>query len=221
MLLQGANIAAKDHTWSGWVVKAEASYMHEGSAVRKCQVCSYEETSVIPKLVPNQSVADTDTGTKVDYQDNVVPANTQVVVEKEFDGTSFKLLNNEKENFQKALFNITLESNGVKVQPNGYVLVRIPVPAGFSTSKLYVYYVSADDNRFELIPSYVENGFICFETTHFSDYAIVDESKTVTPANDEPAPSGKVCKYCGETHTGPFGWLIKLIHSILALFGLH
>lgn len=27
------------------------------------------------------------------------------------------------------------------------------------------------------------------------------------------------CKYCGETHTGPFGWLIKFFHSILALFG--
>ena len=28
------------------------------------------------------------------------------------------------------------------------------------------------------------------------------------------------CKYCGETHTGAFGWLIKFFHSILAMFGL-
>ena len=26
------------------------------------------------------------------------------------------------------------------------------------------------------------------------------------------------CKYCGEIHTGAFGWLIKFFHSILAIF---
>ena len=26
------------------------------------------------------------------------------------------------------------------------------------------------------------------------------------------------CKYCGEIHTGTFGWLIKFFHSILAIF---
>ena len=32
---------------------------------------------------------------------------------------------------------------------------------------------------------------------------------------------GKVCKYCGEVHTGFPGVLIGFFHSILALFGLH
>ncbi len=31
---------------------------------------------------------------------------------------------------------------------------------------------------------------------------------------------GQRCKYCGETHGGAFGWLIKFFHSILAAFGL-
>ena len=30
--------------------------------------------------------------------------------------------------------------------------------------------------------------------------------------------AGERCKYCGEIHTGPFGWLIKFFHSILAIF---
>ena len=42
--------------------------------------------------------------------------------------------------------------------------------------------------------------------------------KDVEPDNGKPAGD---CKYCGETHTGLFGWLTKIIHSILALFGLH
>ena len=29
------------------------------------------------------------------------------------------------------------------------------------------------------------------------------------------------CPYCGETHGGLFGWLIGLIHRLLAMFGMH
>ena len=43
--------------------------------------------------------------------------------------------------------------------------------------------------------------------------------KPTEPEKPDNKPKGD-CKYCGETHTGPFGWLIKIIHSILALFGL-
>ncbi len=41
--------------------------------------------------------------------------------------------------------------------------------------------------------------------------------KDVDPGSSTPAGA---CKYCGQVHTGPFGWLIKFFHSILALFGL-
>ena len=41
------------------------------------------------------------------------------------------------------------------------------------------------------------------------------------PAPTQPDNGGKnLCKYCGEEHTGPFGWLIRFFHSILAFFGL-
>ncbi len=41
--------------------------------------------------------------------------------------------------------------------------------------------------------------------------------KDVDSGSSTPAGA---CKYCGQVHTGPFGWLIKFFHSILALFGL-
>ncbi len=44
--------------------------------------------------------------------------------------------------------------------------------------------------------------------THLTDVTV----EVQKPAN--------ACSYCGEVHTGPFGWLIGFIHSILALFGL-
>ncbi len=48
-----------------------------------------------------------------------------------------------------------------------------------------------------------------------------DEPTTEKPKDDKPQKDYSACKYCGEQHTGAFGWLIKIIHSILALFGLH
>ncbi len=43
--------------------------------------------------------------------------------------------------------------------------------------------------------------------------------KDVTPSQpSNPQPNPNACKYCGKVHTGPFGWLIKFFHSILAIF---
>ena len=43
--------------------------------------------------------------------------------------------------------------------------------------------------------------------------------KDVTPSQpSNPQPNPNACKYCGQVHTGPFGWLIKFFHSLLAIF---
>ena len=34
----------------------------------------------------------------------------------------------------------------------------------------------------------------------------------------EKMTGGKHCKYCGKIHGGAFGWLVKLFHSIFAIF---
>ena len=48
------------------------------------------------------------------------------------------------------------------------------------------------------------------------------QDEPTTQKQDDSGSSSKGnCPYCGGTHTGFFGWLIKLIHLILALFGLH
>ncbi len=38
------------------------------------------------------------------------------------------------------------------------------------------------------------------------------------PTPSDPQPNPNACKYCGQVHTGPFGWLVKFFHSILAIF---
>ncbi|MBQ9880887.1 MAG: leucine-rich repeat protein [Clostridia bacterium] len=206
-------IVALGHDWGEWTVVKEATYLHEGQKVRVCSRCPEKETGVIEKLTPDETNTDDVTGSQLAFQEDVVPADTEIIVDEEFDGVYFQLLNREKGNVQKQLFNITLESNGERVQPDGYVLVRIPIPANFNPAYTTVYYIASDGTGMQKLESYVENGYVCFETTHFSEYAIVDES----PAQTEPETPVSNCA-CGQYHTGFFAPIIKFFHSIIYFF---
>lgn len=96
-------------------------------------------------------------------------------------------------------FDITFTKDGVEVQPNGKVTVKVPVPEALKNGDIYVYHYD-DDGNATLIPSKVENGFVIFATDKFSIYAlsnglIEDEapdisSETSTPAPSEPTSGG-------------------------------
>ena len=53
---------------------------------------------------------------------------------------------------------------------------------------------------------------------NFSDANGTTELAKVSIDKLIPQKDPNACKYCGEVHKGPFGWLIKIIHSILAIF---
>lgn len=107
---------------------------------------------------------------------------------------------------QFVLYDITTTVDGEKVQPNGTVTVKLPIPAGFDRENLAVYFVS-NEGEVEKLDFYIEDDFICFETTHFSIYAVVDENG-----------SDNLCKYCGEPHEGFFGKLVAFFHAIFYFF---
>ncbi len=84
-------------------------------------------------------------------------------------------------------YDISFISNGSEVQPNGKVTVKLPVPDGYSANFVAVYYINAFGVKTRL-DSKIENGYVIFETDHFSEYVVVDESSKIeSPAEpDEP-----------------------------------
>ena len=167
------------HTFGEWKVRKEATSFEDGERVRTCSVCGFEETEKIEKLQVSE-VKDEKTGISVIYSNGSYDGKVEIEVTETFDGESYHILNNEKGNFKKSLFDITTTVNGEKVQPNGSVFVKIPLPGGYSAEKTVVYYIT-NDGKLEKIESEVKDGYIIFETTHFSFYAIVDETSTVNP----------------------------------------
>ena len=141
---------------------------------------------------------DETTNIKLDTTTDIVPSGTEIVVEKVTTGTSYievaTVLENTVTKFE--LYDISLKNDKVTIQPNGKVKVSIPVPSGYDTSKIAVFYV-ADDGTKTKYDSIVKDGYVIFETDHFSNYVVAEETENSNtngstsdgiPTEIEPTP---------------------------------
>ena len=128
------------------------------------------------------STSDKNTGISMETTTNIVPKDTLLVVNSIDSGTSFyQEVNNiigQAKNIK--IYDITLKSNGVSIQPNGTVKISIPIPENFNTSDLKVYRIEGTDKIEYALTIEELNGikYATFETDHFSTYVLADESTT-------------------------------------------
>lgn len=132
--------------------------------------------SIIQSKLPI-NVVDNKTNIKLDTTTDVVPSGTTLVAEKVSDGkaynTAVTALGKDVSKFE--MYDINLINNNAKIQPNGKVKVSIPVPDGYDISKIVVYKV-ADDGTKTKYDMTIKDGFIIFETDHFSNYIVAEQS---------------------------------------------
>ncbi|MBQ3497938.1 MAG: leucine-rich repeat protein [Clostridia bacterium] len=77
---------------------------------------------------------------------------------------------------QYTVRNIYLEKDGAIAQPGQIVRVYMPVPNGYDINKCSVYWVQ-DNGELANMGAWIEDGYLVFETTHFSYYAIVENAR--------------------------------------------
>lgn len=123
-------------------------------------------------------------------------------------------------------YDISFEINGKKVQPNGMVTIKIPIPSDYSEDDCEIYYIDESGNQNKL-NSTCANGYITFVTEHFSEYVIVDESSkiTVTPSPepvepDEPDEPSNDCS-CNCHKTGFMSFIWKILRFFYKLFKIN
>ena len=168
-------IPATGHTAGEWEVVLEPTYEADGKQVKKCTVCGeVVEEETIPMLVKNV-VTDEDTGVSMEFDNTDYNGIVDIVVEESFDGTAFDVIDTSLNASQKFIYDITLTVDGEAVQPNGIVTVIIPLPDGYDPNCSFVYHVDTETGMVEKMPATYENGYLVFETTHFSYYAVVEE----------------------------------------------
>ena len=90
------------------------------------------------------------------------------------------------------VFEISLESNGEKIQPNGKVNISIPIPTDFDTSKLVVYRID-NNSKIDCLATVTKIdglNYATFETEHFSSYALVEKEVKEEITKDDTPQTG-------------------------------
>ena len=85
------------------------------------------------------------------------------------------------EDVKSVTYEISLKNeSGQTVQPSEKVTVKIPVPDGYMGENCKVYYVN-EKGKFTNMNAVCQNGFLIFETGHFSTYLVTETNiKTVS-----------------------------------------
>lgn len=168
-------IAASGHSWGNWYISKQPTESADGEETRKCTKCSAIETRKIEKL---KTVKDEKTGVEIIYKDEF-ESGVDLEVSQVFDGKSFQLISANYGDVKSAVFDISTYKDGVKVQPNGKIKVRIPLPQGFGGGNIFVCYVDSENGEVQKIKASVNGGYVEFEAEHFSEYAVVETAPSV------------------------------------------
>ncbi len=95
---------------------------------------------------------------------------------------AFKLLADEK----MATIDISVESDGVKVQPDGKV--RVSVPAPIEGVEEYMVFHIKSESKVERLDCEFKEGNVIFETDSFSPYVFLDGSESSAVVIKNPGP---------------------------------
>lgn len=153
-----------------------------GDHLERICSCGETETQAVEKVI--EKVKDEKTGLSISTEgDTKLPEGTKLVAveitktisetESEEVKTAIKVIGEDNELL--SIFDISLEFDNSKIQPDGMVKVELPMPKveeGKEYKSYKVVYID-DDGVAHDMPTEVKDGKIIFTTDHFSRYAIV------------------------------------------------
>lgn len=138
-------------------------------------------------------LTDETSGIEISAENGVIPNGATVVAKaittgEQFDKINAVLVDTAGKFFA---FDISLTQGGVKVEPNGKVLVSIPIPSGYDKAKLAIFFVD-EEGKITTIPSTIDGANVTFETDHFSNYVVAEKSAAaaVSQAVNNNRPKG-------------------------------
>ena len=106
-----------------------------------------------------------------------IDENTELKVSQLKEGNDYDVVSKSFDNFE--LYDLSFYKDDQKVTIDGTAIVRIPVKEGMDGSKCKVYY--NDNGTFTDMGAVYKDGYMEFETNHFSQYIVAEiESSTFT-----------------------------------------
>lgn len=124
---------------------------------------------------------------EISTSDKSVPMDTEVKVEEVKNDTIKNAVGTDSyAAYDITLYSSTLGANITKLE-NGVFTVKLPVPAELAGKVLTVFYVPDEGEPEEYTTTPAENGYVTFDTDHFSTYVLVEakESGITSPATGD------------------------------------
>ena len=115
-----------------------------------------------------------DYSTGIYVEQNGIDETAILHTKEKHDGASYDLINNTLKSNAFSLYDISLLKNGTPVQPTETVTVRIPISEA-DTKKAGKVYRVENNSKFTDMASWIEGGYYCFNTNHFSEYVVAFE----------------------------------------------
>lgn len=145
----------------------------------------YAKQNHLLVTVPEEVVLESEEDSiHISTTDDVVSPGTELKVQPK-DVDSLTVVGAENYKLDTAVvFDISLENDGQKIQPNGSVTVSMPVPQTLNGKKCRVLYVDLDGHITDM-KAYFENGRMVFKTNHFSHYMIVEVNVLLGDLNND------------------------------------
>ena len=144
---------------------------------------SFKKTTTI---VEDNTITDEDSGIAVNAPSDILPEDTELLIEILTEGEKFDLANNVLKGTAKKfkLFNISLMLDGEDFQPTDYLTFRIPVPSDYDKSNIKVYGISESGEK-TLYQSVYKVGYLEFKAMGSGMFALVEVSSSKGPATGE------------------------------------
>ncbi len=182
----GNSTEATGHVWGEWTTVTAATNTTDGLEKRECSACDLFEENVIPKLA--QTITDT-SGVEIIVPNGAYDADMKLNIEEVSETGSIVI-----DGMTDAIvYDITITVNGAETQPTETVTVKIPLPADFNPDYTTVYHVN-DAGELENMNARYEDGYLVFETSHFSFYAVVETEPQFTFSIQSPSRTEIRCK---------------------------
>ncbi len=168
----------------------------EWDKVEKYGIDSSVEIIFVDETI-RETVVDEENDVTFEYVSNFYDGEVNLNVERELDGAAFEVISTQLDINKNEIYDITMTVDGIETQPSGKIKIKIPIPEGYDPAKTFVYHVNTITGRVENMNAVYENGYLVFETDHFSYYAIVEvnESSSETPSNPTTKPNEPAFKF--------------------------
>lgn len=133
----------------------------------------------VDEELPAVDIKDKSTKVRIKAGKNILAKGVRMTVSEITSGTDYQSIKSliTEIGTKFTAYDITLyNENGAKVEPNGMVSVYIPLPNNYDSDKIMVYRIN--DTAKTKLSTTIEDGYIVFQTSGFSTFAVVDASST-------------------------------------------